>query len=227
LSFDGFLGLVGRNATFTLTGNSGSASFSVMFLETLQSMVNRVNAAVDTTGVQATLQGNSIVFESTGVGSDSFVQIEATSGQFPTSGGDGNGQANGTDAVAVINGQTITADGNQFDYNSALGSYSFTAAQGFTGSLSAITIQSQPGEFELVGGNGAGSAAGLDALAVVNGVARTGVGNRVTINDASGQYELEFQPGFTGAFDPITIRSDPVGFEIQGGNGALGPMPSR
>jgi hypothetical protein len=221
LTFNGnFLGLVGRNATFTLAGNSGSVSFSVTSLETLQSLVNRVNAATDATGVQATKQGNTVVFSSTGVGSDSFVNIDATSGQFPVSGGDGNGQAIGTDAVAVINGQTITADGNDFNYISAVGSYSFTVVQGFTGSLSAITIESQPGEFELVGGNGDGTAAGLDALAVVNGVERTGVGNRVTFTDASGQFEIEFQAGFTGAFDPITIRRDLVDFEIQGGNGA-------
>jgi hypothetical protein len=221
LTFNGnFLGLIGRNATFTLTGNSGSASFSVTALETVQSLVNRVNAATDTTGVAATKQGNSVVFSSVGVGSDSFVNIDATSGQFPVSGGDGNGYDNGTDAVAVINGQTITADGNDFTYTSAVGSYSFTAVQGFTGSLSPITIESQPGQFELVGGNGDGTAAGLDVLAVVNGIERTGVGNQVTINEASGQYEIEFQAGFSGAFDPITIRRAIVQFDIQGGNGA-------
>jgi hypothetical protein len=221
LTFSGnILGQVNRNATFTLTGSNGSTSISVNRLDTLQSLVNSVNVATTTTGVRATKQGNTVIFESTGVGSAAFVQIQPTQGQFPVSGGDGKGLAHGTDAVAVINGQTVTASGNQFNFSTAFGSYAFTAVQGYTGSLSPITIQSLPGQFDVVGGNGDGTAAGLDALVVVNGVQFTGVGNHVAVNDSAGQYELEFQAGFTGAFDTILVRSEVVGFEIEGGNAA-------
>jgi hypothetical protein len=219
LMFSGnILGLVNRNATFTLTGSNGSTSISVNRLDTLQSLVNSVNAATTTTGVRATKQGNTVIFESTGVGSAALVQINTTNGQFPVSGGDGNGLANGADAVAVINGQTVTASGNQFNFSTALGSYAFTAVQGYTGSLSPITIQSLPGQFDVVGGNGDGTAAGLDALVAINGVQFTGVGSLVTVNDFGGQYQLEFQAGFSGAFDAITVRSEVVGFQIEGGN---------
>jgi hypothetical protein len=54
----------------------------------------------------------------------------------------------------------------------------------------------------------------------VNGVQRTGDGNRFTINDVNSVYELEIQAGVTGEFDPITIRSAAGRFDIQGGNGA-------
>jgi hypothetical protein len=90
--------------------------------------------------------------------------------------------------------------------------------QGFTGALSPITVESIAGQFDVQGGDGNGTATGLDALATVNGEALTGAGNRFAIDSESGQFELEFQAGFSGSFDPVTVRSA-VGFDVEGGDG--------
>ena len=173
-------------------------------MQSLSTLANNVNQHTATTGVTAVVQGQQIKFRSTGVGSAATVGINVTSGSFSLTGGNGNGTANGTNAVAVVNGQTITGAGNQFQLTDALGTYSFTAASGFTGTFSTVTIESQAGSFELSGGNGDGTATGLDALATINSVQLTGVGNRLTINQAGGQFELELAAGFLGQLDAIT-----------------------
>jgi hypothetical protein len=219
LNFQGnFLGLAGTTATFRLTGSTGTAQVSVSALESLTTVANRINALTSTTGVTATRSGNQLIFRSTGVGSTAIVDIDVLSGTFNTTGGSGNGFAQGGNAAAVINGQAVTAIGNNFTLTDSVGTYSFTTVQGFTGSLSPITIVSTPGEFDVIGGNGNGSASGLDALAVVNGQNLTGTGNRFQVTSESSQFALEFAAGFTGSFDPISIVSSPIGFEVQGGD---------
>ncbi len=218
LTFTGnFLGLVGQNATFTLSGSLGGVQLSVSSLQSLNSLVSDVNQHSATTGVTAVKQGNQVKLRSTGVGSAATVAVTVTSGSFPVSGGNGDGTANGLDAVAVIDGQTITAAGNQFAFSDAVGSYSFTAVGGYTGSLSAVSITSLAGSFDVTGG---GSASGLDALAEINGVQLTGERNRFEIGEAGGQFKLEFAPGFTGAFDEIAVRSVPDLFFLSGGDEA-------
>jgi hypothetical protein len=81
LSFAGnFLGLVGKNASFNLTGNAGSASFSVTSFESLSAVATRINAQTATTGVTARVQGTQLIFESSGVGSSALVQVQRAVG---------------------------------------------------------------------------------------------------------------------------------------------------
>jgi hypothetical protein len=148
------------------------------------------------------------------------VSIQATSGSFPVTGGNGNGTASGANGVAVVNGQTLVGTGNQFSFSDPLGSYSFTAAAGFTGSFAPVSLTSEPGAFDVLGGDGNGAATGLDALAEINGVALTGAANRFAVGGPGGQFQIEFAAGFAGAFDPITVSSVPHTLEIDGGDGA-------
>lgn len=219
LTFSGnFLSLVGTSATFTLSGSQGSRQFSVTGFQSLSNLASQVNSHTGNTGVTATVQGNQVNFRSVGVGSAATVGVQVTSGTFNVTGGNGNGTANGTNARAVINGQTITGEGNQFQFSDALGTYSFTTASGFVGAISPVSIQSLAGSFAVSGGNGDGTAAGLDALAEINGIQHTGVANRLLLDLDHGQFELDLAAGFIGAIDPITARSVPHAFEVDGGD---------
>ncbi len=220
LSHAGFGSIVGQTGTFTLSGSLGSVQISTTALQSLSTLATNVNQHTATTGVTAVVQGSQIKFRSTGVGSAATVAINVTSGSFSVTGGNGNGTANGTNAMAVVNGQTITGTGNQFQFTDALGTYTFTAASGFTGAFSTVSIESQAGSFQLSGGNGDGTATGLDALATINSVALTGVGNRFTVSAVGGQFELEFAAGFVGTFNNITVQSTPDTFDVNGGDGA-------
>jgi hypothetical protein len=170
--------------------------------------------------VTAVRAGNQVKLQSVGVGSSATVAVAVSSGTFQTTGGNGNGTANGTNATAIVNGQSITGAGNSFQFSDAVGSYSFTSAAGFTGTFSTVSVESVAGSFDVVGGNGNGAAIGLDALAEINGVQLTGVGDRFSVELAGAEFELEFAAGFSGNFAPITVRSVEAAFDITGGDGA-------
>jgi hypothetical protein len=220
LTFTGFLGFVGTNANITLSGTTGSTQLSVSSFQSVSSFAAAVNQRTATTGVTATVQGNQVKLWSVGVGTAATVAVQVNSGSFQVTGGNGNGTANGTNAVAVVNGQAITGAGNQFQFTDAMGSYQFTSVAGFTGAFEPVQIDSVAGSFVLSGDNGDGTATGLDALGEFDGVELTGDGNSFVVSRAGGQFALEIAAGFAGAIDPITVRSLPQPFVIEGGDGA-------
>ena len=114
----------------------------------------------------------------------------------------------------MINGNTIAADGNDFQFTEAAGSYSFSVVQEFTGTLDTIDIDSQAGQFAVTGGNGNGTADGTDATAEIDGEQLTGSGNHFSVTTAVGQFELDFAAGFSGAFNSIQIDSTVAEFEL-------------
>ena len=213
-------GKVNTNATFTLTGSLGSSQFVVTKSQTLSDLADQVNAVTAVTGVTAVVEGNDIQFRSVGVGTSATVEVEVTLGTFNVTGGNGDGTANGANAVVVVNGQTITAAGTgyEFTFSDANGSYSFTAAAGFTGAFSTIDIVSQAGSFDIAGGNGDGTATGLDALAVINGNELTGTGNQFTFSQPGGEFELLVADGYTGQLDDIAVSSTAQPFDVEGGD---------
>jgi hypothetical protein len=219
LSYAGFIGLVSSTANFTLTGSLGSADISVSFLESLTSVRNRINLETATTGVVASVDGNNLVLTSTGVGSAASVAVIVNSGTFNVNGGNGNGTANGVDALLTINGQPVVAAGNDVAFTDALGSYTFSLVQGYTGAINPINVTSANGTFEVDGGNGDGTASGADAEATINGQLHIAAGNTFNVSTGGGEFVLEIAEGFSGALDPISITSSLSEFTIVGGNG--------
>jgi hypothetical protein len=136
------------------------------------------------------------------------------------SGGNGDGTATGVHAQATINGQTLTADVNDFAFSDALGSYTFSVAPGFLGVLDSISVSSTETDYAIQGGNGDGTAIGADASVVING--RTFAGNQghYTYESDTGSYSFEFIPGFSGSFGPIRVSSSSgASLQIAGGDG--------
>lgn len=148
------------------------------------------------------------------------VSVDSQAGQFSLAGGNGDGTATGSDAAATINGQAITGNGNAFEFTDALGTYSFSIATDYTGSISPVSVDSQAGQFILDGGNGDGTANGSDAVASINGQTIAGNGNTIHYTDDAGDFEIQLAEGYQGTFAPITVQSQSEDFQLQGGNGS-------
>jgi flagellin-like hook-associated protein FlgL len=79
-----------------------------------------------------------------------------------------------------------------------------------------VAVVVTEGTFEVTGGNGDGTANGTDAAAAINGVDVDDVdGNRVTFSSNGLHFEIEFDPAFTGDFDPITVSGDALTFALS------------
>lgn len=219
LSYNGFLGSTTNAANFTLTGQRGNAIIDISPLESLTSVRDKINGESANTGVTASTNGDVLTLKSSGTGSEGIVQVAVNSGTFATNGGDGNGNASGADALLDINGDTVSATANQVSYTDSLGSYTFTIADGLSGSIDPITISSLSGSFDLSGGDPSGTAIGVDAEMTINGQTLVGDGNafRTTLNGA--EFQFSVVQGFLGPIDPIVLQSTPDDFTLNGGDG--------
>jgi flagellin-like hook-associated protein FlgL len=142
-------GLITNNATFTLTGDRGSAVLSVTAGESLATVASRVNLESHLTGVTASVSGNDLRLTSLEAGSRADVAVTVTSGTFAVTGGDASGIARGVDAVAEINGRTLTGDGQRFEVQENRGQVTIEFQAGFSGALAPITVSGTGLRFSL------------------------------------------------------------------------------
>lgn len=132
------------DATFTLTGKSGSASFSVTTSQTLDQVAASINAQSHVTGVTASVAGTDVTFASVDYGSSAAISISVTSGTFSTS---GTGTA--VDAQATINGRSYTGSGNRFTVGDNGFTYELEFAGGFSGAFAAMTVSGDALRYQL------------------------------------------------------------------------------
>ena len=101
-----------HDATVSISGSRGSAVVSLETTDTIEEVAQRFNDVSHNTGVTASVstQGANevITFASVDYGYDAQISLTVTSGTFTTSGGNGDGTADGSDVSAVINGVTYT-----------------------------------------------------------------------------------------------------------------------
>ncbi len=143
-------GTIANNATFTLTGNNGTSTISVTSGEQITAVRDRVNQDSGLTGVTASVNGNDLVFSSTGHGSKSSAAVQVSSGTFAVTGGNGNGTANGVDAQATINGSNYTADGLKFRYRASNLKFDVELESSLgTGALNTITVSGDGLSFQI------------------------------------------------------------------------------
>jgi len=200
-------GTIASNATFTLSGDRGSASIAVTTADTLAAAATRINAKSHVTGVTATVDGDRLLFESIAYGDDAEVGVAVTAGTFAVTGGNGDGTANGINAVATING--VTYRGNQpaatarLTHHESGGTIAFNATFTLTGLLGTST------PIVITAGNSLSAVAGL-----VNAQSgATGVSARV---DGT---ELIFESTTTGSDAEIALNVTAGKFAIDGGRG--------
>jgi flagellin-like hook-associated protein FlgL len=130
-------------ATFTLTGTSGDQTITATAGDTLQSVADKVNDNSYITGVTARVDTTSheLTFTSVDYGSRAKTEIAVTSGTFTTT-----GDTSGTNASAIINGQTISSDsplvdGNRFSLGDAGGmTFSIEFKAGYSGAFNSMSV---------------------------------------------------------------------------------------
>jgi flagellin-like hook-associated protein FlgL len=135
-------------ATFTLSGDRGSAVISVTSGEALSDVATAINNKSYETGVTASVNStdHTLTFTSVDYGSSAKTSVLVSSGTFAVTGGDGQGTSYGTNASAVINGKTISStsssvSGNTFSYGQNGLTFNIEFKAGFTGTFNTITVE--------------------------------------------------------------------------------------
>ena len=144
-----------NDALITLSGERGSADITITAGESLSQVAQDINKTSYETGVTASFDGNhAVTMTSVDYGAKATVAIDVQDGNFAVTGGDGHGIDHGTNASAVINGQTISADsssvdGNRFSLSQNGLRYDIEFASGFTGRFDPITVSGHALSFAL------------------------------------------------------------------------------
>jgi flagellin-like hook-associated protein FlgL len=137
-------GKIAATSSFRLTGNTGFHDFAVTEGDDLIDVATAINAETAATGVAATAEGDRLYLRSTGVGTSAIVTVTNVVGSFPVSGGNGDGTANGVNAVAAASGTDAVADravdGNRFEVNRNGFHFAIEFAGGFSGDFHAMTV---------------------------------------------------------------------------------------
>jgi flagellin-like hook-associated protein FlgL len=142
LTYTGLLGRTSSNANITVTGPDGSATFNILTLTSLSSLATTINNQMHKTGIRASVDPNNsskLHFHTVEFGSDASVTIQVNSGTFNVTGGS-DGTDSGVDAVAEINGETLTGNGNRFSYNRNGLRFELEFEEHFSGRFHTVTI---------------------------------------------------------------------------------------
>jgi flagellin len=177
-------GGLSEDVLFELSGLTGAEVFNFQAGTSLANVVSSINLFSDGTGVTASGSGTTLTVSSSAYGSRAFVEIkvltEASSGDFTTAIAQGT-RDTGTDAVALVNGTSATADGNSISINTPGLDLAADLAAAFTGTIN----------FTIAGG---GALFQLGPNVVSNQQARIGISslNTARLGGSSGKlYQLQ------------------------------------
>ena len=139
------------DAQITFTGTIGSASIAITDNDTLEDVAQAVNDLAGTTGVIASVDDNTLTIASAQTGANETVAVAVVSGTFDVSGGNGDGTADGSDAVyastPAISGTVLAAATQaQLVHTPAGGTIDDDAQFTLTGSLGSESISVTTGE---------------------------------------------------------------------------------
>jgi flagellin len=134
------------SATLVVNGSRGAATITLAAGATTQQIVDAFNDVTYLTGVSASVNGTTVEFSSTEYGSDATIDIQATSGTFVTA--EGN-SAQGTDAIAEVNGQQVVGRGTTLNVNTSTLSLRVELDPAANGTLTSFTISGDGLQFVL------------------------------------------------------------------------------
>ncbi|MGI8981444.1 MAG: flagellin [Pirellulaceae bacterium] len=145
LTYTGVAGNVISTATFTLTGKLGSATISVAASDSLSSAATQINNASYATGVTSSVVGDVLTFSTVDFGTSATLAVNVTSGTFTVAGGNGDGTARGTNALATLGGMAPSnVDGNQLTYARNGTHVQLELVAGYTGAVNTLTLSDSP-----------------------------------------------------------------------------------
>jgi flagellin len=106
-------GTLAEDTTVIVEGPDGTTTITLAAGSDTQAITDAFNDVAYLTGVTAArVDANEVDFATSDYGSAATISIEATAGSFDLT---TSGEVAGADAVATINGQTVTGDGSTFN----------------------------------------------------------------------------------------------------------------
>jgi len=231
---------VTKSVTLEIAGNTGVQTLSFVSGTTASAIAFAVNRISDSTGVTADLINTAnplsgINFHSTGYGSSSFVSVQAQSGAFQTTDGQGlsTERTVGGDAVATINGALTVGNGLNLQLNTSGLDVNLTLNSDFGIGKTDFTITGGGALFQLgadvnsqqqvsIGiGSVAASALGNSAVGFLNDIATGGNASVVSGNaeKASQIVNVAIQQvaqlqGSLGAFEKDTLQTNTASLQV-------------
>lgn len=139
-------GNLNSDTTLIVEGPRGTTTISLEDGDKPQDIADAFNAVTHLTGITATKSGNDVDFATTDFGSAAVIKIEATEGSFDT---DGGNSVAGTDAVATVNGQQLTADGTTLNVNTTNASLVVELDSSASGTVNPFVVSGEGLEFNL------------------------------------------------------------------------------
>ncbi len=138
-------GALGGATTLEVTGASGTATLELASGATTQEITDAFNGVSYLTGVKATrIDANEVDFSTVDYGSAAKITITPITGSFTTT-----GTGTGRDAVATVNGRSVTANGTAFSVATGQVSLQFDVAAAASGALTAFTVSGNGLEFQV------------------------------------------------------------------------------
>jgi flagellin-like hook-associated protein FlgL len=192
-------GLFTADADIRVTGYLGFADFSITNGNSLALIASTINAQKNSTGVEASVDGNDLVLKSTITGTDGHVDVEVTGGAFDTvtdytPASSAELIYTGTDGELSADADFRLTGTGLFDFSFSAGELLADVAQDIndetattgveavvqgdqlilrtvaTGSTASMSVTNVVGEFTVAGGNGDGTADGTNSTASDTGV---------------------------------------------------------
>lgn len=138
-------GTLGSDTTLTVTGPTGSTTVSLSSGDDTQKIADAFNAVTHLTGITATkIDANQVDFKTVDYGSAASISISASAGTFNLT---TSGTVKGTDAVATINGASVTGDGSVFNVNNSDVALVVEVDPTVSGALTSFTVSGTGLEF--------------------------------------------------------------------------------
>jgi flagellin len=129
-------GALAEDTTLMLSGDEGTVTLEFGAGATLDQMATAVNAATDSTGVEAAVEDNTLTLSSVEVGSEATVSVEAIEGTFDVD----QATVSGTDVVVTVDGAEFVGQGNRVEVSTETLQADFEFAEGFSGEVDPITV---------------------------------------------------------------------------------------
>ncbi|MDZ4686084.1 MAG: flagellin [Planctomycetaceae bacterium] len=140
-----FVGVILADTTLELDGPDGMATIELSSGATTYDIEDAFNAVSYLTGVTATrVNATTVTFATVEYGSDAEFTITPTAGTFTTT-----GTGTGRDAVATINGTSVTADGTVFSVASGQVSLTLEIDPAASGAIADFTVKGSGLQFQL------------------------------------------------------------------------------
>ncbi|PHS00007.1 MAG: hypothetical protein COA78_24370 [Blastopirellula sp.] len=206
--YTGSAGQTTAAATITVTGANGNATIAVANNDDLTDVRDQINLESHKTGLVASVSGDELTISSVGYGTNATLDVTVDSGTFAVTGGNEDGTAQGTNAVAEINGHIVSGN---------------TAATAASVVFTELTGQLPENvAFDIIGDSGSSHSFSFNATDTLTDIEtavnlETGTtGVRATVS--SDGFDLTFESVTRGSTSTVNVEVTDGTFEVEAGD---------